>query len=133
MAWLLTLAVVGLALQAVVRPLRRLLTVRHLGRPLWPEAVDQRVSNLWQLALVGLRDAGWHAVPGEQPRDLARRIGLEGMETCAAVLERVRHGVRVDAEDLEAMTRAAHDVYRAARRRAGWGARASAWLRWPLA
>jgi len=132
-AWLLTLVVVGLALQAAMRPLRRLLTVRHLGRPLWPEALDQRVSNLWQLALVGLRDAGWHAIPGEQPRDLARRVGLEGMETCATVLDRVRHGVRVDAEDLEAMTRAAHDVYRAARRGAGWGARVSAWLRWPLA
>jgi hypothetical protein len=129
----LTFAVIGLALQTLMRPLRRLLTVRHLGLGLWPEAVDQRVSNLWQLALVGLRDAGWHAVPGEQPRDLARRVGLEGMETCAAVLERVRHGVRVDAEDLAAMTRAAHGVYQAARGRAGWAARASSWLRWPLA
>src|SRR6185437_770383 len=33
--WLLTLVIVGLALQAAMRPLRRLLTVRHLGHPLW--------------------------------------------------------------------------------------------------
>jgi hypothetical protein len=130
--WLLTMVLCALTLHLALRPLRRLMTVRHLGHPLWPEAVDQRVSNLWQLMLVGLRDAGWHAVPGEQPQDLARRIGLEGMETCATVLERVRHGVRVDADDLVAMSRAALSVYREARRHAGWAARAAALMRWPL-
>jgi hypothetical protein len=131
--WLLTLAVVGLAVRVVLRPLRRLLTLRHLRSPFWAETVDQRVSNLWQLALVGLRDVGWRPAPGEQPQELARRVGLPGMAICATVLERVRHGVRVDAEDLEAMTKAAEAVYAAARLRAGRAARAAAWLRWPLA
>jgi hypothetical protein len=129
----LALALLGMALHVAVRALRRLLTVRHLGRPFWPETVDQRVSNLWQLMLVGLRDAGFRPVPGEQPQELACRIGLEGMATCATVLERARHGVRVDGADLAAMTDAALSVYRAARRKAGAAARAASWLRWPLA
>ncbi len=130
--WLLTLAITALALHLGLRPLRRWLLVRHLHHPFWAETVDQRVSNLWQLVLVGLRDAGWHAAPGEQPQELARRIGLEGMKTCATVLERARHGVRVDREDLEAMSGAALSVYASARQRAGGVARASAWMRWPL-
>jgi hypothetical protein len=36
-------------------------------RQRWP--ADQRVSNLWQLALVGLRDAGFRPVLGEQPEE----------------------------------------------------------------
>ena len=42
---------------SLLRCYRRLLALRHLRRPFWPETVDQRVSNLWQLMLVGLRDA----------------------------------------------------------------------------
>jgi hypothetical protein len=129
---LLALAFVGMALHVAARALRRLLTVRHLSRPFWAETVDQRVSNLWQLMLVGLRDAGVCPVPGEQPQELSRRIGLEGMATCATVLERARHGVRVDRADLEAMSAAALSVYQAARLQAGGAARAAAWLRWPL-
>jgi hypothetical protein len=132
LAWMLALAVSATAVQLGLRPLRRLIVLRHLQRPLWPETVDQRVSNLWQLMLVGLRDAGWQATPGEQPQELARRVGLEGMKTCATVLERARHGVRVDGADLEAMESAARAVYRAAHGQIGLLARALAWLRWPL-
>ncbi|APR79241.1 Hypothetical protein A7982_04588 [Minicystis rosea] len=130
--WLLSLSLASLVVHVGQRPLRRMLFLRHLRSPLWPETVDQRVSNLWQWMLVGLRDAGFHVVPGEQPQELARRVGLEGMKTCATVLERARHGVRVDAADLEAMTQAAGSVYDHARARAGWLARAISWLRWPL-
>jgi hypothetical protein len=112
--------------------MRRLLTLRHLRSPLWGETVDQRVSNLWQLALVGLRDAGFCATPGEQPEELAHRVGVPGMESCATVLERARHGVRVDAADLELMTREASSVYQTARKGVRWPARAASWLRWPL-
>jgi hypothetical protein len=128
-AWIAGLLLAGLA----VRPLRRLVTLRHLRRSIWSEPVDQRVSNLWQLALVGLRDLGIRTAPGEQPQELARRAGLDGMGTCAIVLERVRHGVRVTAGDLEAMERAAQVVYEGARRRAGTLGRAAGWWRWPLA
>jgi hypothetical protein len=129
---LAVLVALGLAVKVAVRPARRLLMLQHLRQPLWPETVDQRVSNLWQLALVGLRDAGLCGVPGEPPRALARRAGSEAMAVCATVLERVRHGVRLDAGDLEAMNRAAASVYRDARRTLGWPARAASWLRWPL-
>jgi hypothetical protein len=130
--WLLTLAITALVLRFALRPVRRWLLIRHLTHPFWTETVDQRVSNLWQLVLVGLRDAGWHVAPGEQPQELARRIGLEGMKTCATVLERARHGVRVDREDLEAMDASAREVYEAARARAGFATRAAGWVRWPL-
>jgi hypothetical protein len=118
--------------QLALRPLRRLVTLRHLREPFWPEHVDQRVSNLWQLVLVGLRDAGCHALPGEQPFALARRADLPGTHTCAVVLERTRHGVRLEPTDLAAMRDAAVTAYRAARRRTGILARTLSWLRWPL-
>jgi hypothetical protein len=130
--WLLALAVSALLVQLALRPLRRLVTLRHLRASLWPEPIDQRVSNLWQLVLVGLRDAGWHAAPGEQPLALARRAGLPGAETCAMVLERTRHGVRVEATDLDGMVAASRTAFRAARQRVGSIARALSWLRWPL-
>lgn len=130
--WLLATALTMLAIEILHRPLRRRLTLRHLTSPMWPETVDQRVSNLWQLVLVGLRDAGFRTIPGEQPQEMAKRIGIEGLAACATVLDRARHGVRVDAGDLQTMERAARSVYEAARRRAGWAARAAAWLRWPL-
>jgi hypothetical protein len=131
-SWLLALAVSGLAVHLLLRPLRRWLTLRHLRAPLWPEPVGQRVSNLWHLALVGLRDAGWQTTSGEQPGELAQRVAIPGLESCARVLERARHGVRVDAEDLATMSAAAQAVYRTARGRVGHLARAFSWLRWPL-
>jgi hypothetical protein len=131
-SWLLGFALAAAIVQIMLRPLRRTLVLRHLARPFWPETVDQRVSNLWQLMLVGLRDAGVRAVPGESPHELARRVALDGVSACASVLERTRHGVRVDAEDLASMERGARAVYAAARAQAGLLSRAWSWLRWPL-
>jgi hypothetical protein len=131
--WLFAAALLSLAVNLGKRPLKRLLLLRHLDRPLWSETVDQRVSNLWQWMLIGLRDAGYRPMPGEQPQELARRVGLDGMKICATVLERARHGVRVDAKDLAAMSAAARSVYATARGRAGFFARAVSWMRWPLA
>jgi hypothetical protein len=132
LAWLATLMAAWLALQLVLRPLRRAVMLLHLEHPLYPEPVDQRVSNLWQLVLIGLSDAGWVVAPGEQPQELARRVSLPGMEVCAGVLERARHGLRVDGADLTAMSEAARVVYRAARNGIGPLLRAASWLRWPL-
>jgi hypothetical protein len=115
-----------------LRPLRRYVTLRHLRRPYWEETVDQRVSNAWQLALVGLRDAGWRADSQESPRELARRVGIDGVERCASILERARHGIGIDADDLSTMTASAESAYRDARERLGTVARATTWLRWPL-
>ena len=130
---MLAFCVGGLALHVVVRAIRRQLMLRHLARPFWTETLDQRISNHWQRMLIGLRDAGIHPAPHEQPEALAKRVGIEGMAACATILERVRHGVRVDAADLETMDGAAGAVYRAARAKAGASGRAAAWLRWPLA
>lgn len=119
-------------LNLLLRPLRRALALRHLARPFWSETVDQRVSNLWQLALVGLRDAGWRATSTEAPREFARRVGVAGIDRCAVVLERARHGVAVDTGDLDEMGAAAREAFVSARRPLGPVARVLAVLRWPL-
>jgi hypothetical protein len=130
---LLAGAVAFLAVTLTLRPLRRALTLRHLRQPYWAETLEQRVSNLWQLAIVGLRDAGFRARPGEQPEELARRVRVDGVSDCASVLERARHGLGLGDDDLGAMGDAADLAYRAARARLGWFARVAATLRWPLA
>jgi len=133
--WLIVLAACALVLQLValaLRPLRRMITLRHLRRPFWTETVDQRISNSWQLALVGLRDAGWRATSGESPREFAHRVQVEGLERCATILERARHGLGVDAEDLAEMGSSADAAYRSARAPLGPVARVGAAVRWPL-
>jgi hypothetical protein len=130
--WLLGVGPVGLVLHLLSRALRRRLTLRHLERPFWSEPVDQRISNHWQRMLVGLRDAGIRPSLTEQPQTFARRIGIDGMKACATILERVRHGVRVDADDLATMDTAATSVYRTSRARAGLVGRIAGSVRWPL-
>lgn len=135
MRLLLLMVVAAAALVAAtstLRPLRRAVTLRHLRRPYWVEPLEQRVSNLWQLALVGLRDAGFCARAGEQPEELARRVRVDGVGECAAVLERARHGLGVADGDVAAMRRAAELAYRAARARLSLLARIASALRWPL-
>ena len=135
LGWLALAVVAAAILQLVrlaLRPLRRLVTLRHLRRPFWDETIDQRVSNAWQLALIGLRDAGWRAGAGEAPRELARRVAVDGVDRCAAILERARHGVGLDGGDLAEMQASADSAYDSARREVGGVARALGWLRWPL-
>jgi hypothetical protein len=138
----LALNIIGLVVASLVmiqlvalalRPLRRMLTLRHLRAPFWPETVDQRVSNAWQLALIGLRDAGYRASMHEPPAALARRVNVEGVGRCATILERARHGIGIDRDDLADMTTTANGVYHTARARTGRIRRAMSWLRWPLA
>jgi hypothetical protein len=133
----LVLLVAGAVLYQVIalllRPVRRAVTLRHLRKPFWDETVDQRISNSWQLALVGLRDAGWRHDAGEAPRDLAQRTGIAGMERCATILERARYGVGITDGDLSEMSTTADAVYRQAHANASPMARAVSWLRWPLA
>ena len=133
--WLLVLVCSAFALQLValvLRPLRRMVTLRHLRRPYWTETVDQRISNSWQLALIGLRDAGWRASSSEAPREFAARVNVEGLERCATILERARHGLGVDADDLAEMSASADAAYASARASLGTVARAGAAVRWPL-
>jgi hypothetical protein len=130
--WMLALSIAVLFAHLLVRALRRQLTLRHLARPFWNEAFDQRISNHWERMLIGLRDAGIQPRPNEAPAVFARRIGVAGMDVCATILDRVRHGVQSSTADLEQMSAAASAVYATARRKAGFAARATAWLRWPL-
>lgn len=130
---LLTGAVIFQLTSVALRPLRRSLTLRHLRSPLWPETVDQRVSNSWQLALIGLRDAGFRPGAAESPLDLAKRVKIDELATCATILERTRYGIQIDDGDLDAMASAADATYNAARARISPAARAAAALRWPLA
>jgi len=134
--WLVVLVAGALAYQLAslaLRPLRRMITLRHLRRPFWSETVDQRISNFWQLALVGLRDAGWRTASSEQPCEFARRVGIDGVDRCATILERTRHGVGIAADDLATMETSAETAYDSGRCHLGPVARALAWLRWPLA
>lgn len=133
--WIAVLIAAALLFQLTglgLRPLRRWITLRHLRRPFWDETIDQRVSNSWQLALVGLRDAGWRSTSSEAPREFAQRAGVEGLERCATILERARHGVAIDAGDLSEMATSADAAYRSARNTLGRVARTVAWIRWPL-
>ena len=136
MRWLSAFVAAIIALQLLrflFRPLRRAIHLRHLRKPFWEETVDQRVSNWWQLVLVGLRDAGYRTSSDEQPREFARRTGVEGVEKAAAILDRTRHGIRVDQDDLEEMSTASEAAYRSARENTSTLARAAAQIRWPLA
>jgi hypothetical protein len=133
--WLAFAVVAAVVFQVVrlgLRPFRRLVALRHLRRPFWDETIAQRVSNAWQLALVGLRDAGWRTGPSEPPRELARRVHVDGLDRCATILERARHGVGLDAGDLAQIQSSADTAYRAARTSLGGLPRVLAWLRWPL-
>jgi hypothetical protein len=116
-----------------LRPVRRAIALRHFERPFWDETVDQRVSNAWQLALVGLRDAGWRTTGQESPTAFAKRVNIDGLERCATILERARHGIGIDRDDLAEMTTSATTAYRSARARTSRSARSLAWMRWPLA
>jgi hypothetical protein len=129
----LGLCTIAFAFILFSRALRRALTLRHLTQPFWNESFDQRISNHWERMLIGLRDAGLEPGVDEQPLAFAKRVGIEGMEACATILERVRHGVRVESDDLSNMGAATDAVFRAARDRAGLAARATAWLRPPTA
>ncbi len=136
MRWLSAFIAAIIALQLLrflFRPLRRMIHLRHLRKPFWEETVDQRVSNWWQLVLVGLRDAGYRTTSDEQPREFARRTGVDGVEKAAAILDRTRHGIRVDQDDLQEMSTASEAAYRSAREGTSTLARAAAQIRWPLA
>ena len=108
------------------RAIRRLITLRHLARPFWNESTDQRISNHWERVLIALRDGGLEPARDEQPSAFARRVGIADLERCATILERVRHGVRVDDDDLVTMESASSAVVRHARARAGMFRRAVA-------
>lgn len=131
--WMFAAAIAGVIAHVLLRMLRRTVTLAHLARPFWNEPIDQRISNHWQRMRIGLRDAGIQESRDESPSAFARRIGIEGMESCATILERVRHGVRIEEHDLANMASAAGVVFTKARDRAGLSGRAAAWLRWPLA
>lgn len=116
----------------VLRPVRRAIALRHFAQPFWDETVAQRVSNAWQLALVGLRDAGWRTSSHESPAAFAKRVKVDGLDRCATILERARHGIGIDRDDLADMTTSAETAYRSARAQATPAARAVSWMRWPL-
>ena len=55
------------------RPLRRLLLVRHLERPLWRTSPTKRIRNLWVRSLIAMDDMGCPARSDESPEDFATR------------------------------------------------------------
>ena len=133
LVWLIVGALSARVIALLLRPLRRAVVLRHLRRPFWDETVDQRVSNAWQLALIGLRDAGYRFGGVESPREFAQRVGVAGLDRCATILERARYGVAIDGDDLADMLVTADHVYGGARAKIGGLARVASQVRWPLA
>jgi hypothetical protein len=133
LVWLIVGALSVRVIALLLRPLRRAVVLRHLRQPFWDETVDQRVSNAWQLALIGLRDAGYRFGGAESPREFAQRVGVAGLDRCATILERARYGVAIDGDDLADMLVTADHVYGGARAKIGGLARVASQVRWPLA
>lgn len=119
----LSLLLTLLALLTFWRPVRRILIVRHLRKPLWELPPTQQVDNLWRLVEIALADAGVEVVPGEPAVQLAERAGqalqrlanghvqVPGLTTAAAVRDRVTYGLGVGEGDLVLMADVADDAF----------------------
>jgi hypothetical protein len=113
---MLTLAILGLIGFLVgFRPLKRLLTVRHLRDPIWQVTPTTRIEQGWRLVEIALGDVGVFPKPGEDAAGLARRarpvlekispVPVHGLEDAAEVADRVRFGLGVGPNDLAVMER----------------------------
>jgi hypothetical protein len=86
------------------RPLRRLLLVRHLEKPLWKLSPTRRIQNLWIRSLIALDDLGVKPRGDETPEDVAERANAEfikrfgeempGLEESASIYQSVEFAGR---------------------------------------
>lgn len=83
------------------RPLRRLILLRHLRRPLFPVSPTQRALNLWRYVLIALGDARAMPRRGESLEALIERIErerkrpVEGLREAADLHQRIRFGLGI--------------------------------------
>ncbi len=112
---MLFLAILGLII--FWRPVKRLLTVRHLRDPLWKTAATGRIEHGWRLVEIALADAGVRARPGEPAVSLLKRAGptlqrvasghreIKGLHDAALIRDRVAYGLGVGPDDVALMDR----------------------------
>jgi len=112
---MLILAILGLLI--FWRPVKRLLTVRHLRDPLWKTAATGRIEHGWRLVEIALADAGVRARPGEPAVSLLKRAGptleqvasghreIKGLQEAALIRDRVAYGLGVGPDDVALMDR----------------------------
>jgi hypothetical protein len=112
-----------LALLVFWRPVRRLLTVRHLRDPFWTVSATKRIENGWRMVEIAMGDAGVPPRPGEPAVSLVLRAGpmlrklkagkvdVHGLEDAARVRDRIAYGLGVGPEDVALMNHVADWAY----------------------
>ncbi len=120
---LILLILLLLAMLVFYRPVKRLLTVRHLRQPFWTVPATRRIEHGWRMVEIAVGDAGVPPRPGEPAVSLARRaspaleklragnVEVHGLEEAALVRDRVAYGLGVGPEDVALMQRVADWAY----------------------
>jgi len=120
---LIMLLLCGLALLVFWRPVRRLLTVRHLRDPFWTVSATARIENGWRMVEIAMGDVGVPPRPGEPAVSLVLRAGpllrrldagevaVHGLEDAARVRDRIAYGLGVGPEDVALMNHVADWAY----------------------
>lgn len=103
------------------RPLYRLFWIRHYRKPLWRVSSTKRILNYWRLLCIGFRDAGVHVAPSSSANQLLDAITTQqtsefgiiipGLDSSVEILERVRFGLGVGAQDVDNMEDVALSAY----------------------
>lgn len=116
------LQILGLLL-VFFRPVKRLLTVRHLRRPFWKVPATARVTNSWRLVEIAIGDAGLQMRRGEPAESLVKRAlpllerispggaAVHGLADAAALRDRIVYGLGIAPDDLALMDEAATWAY----------------------
>lgn len=101
-------------------PLRRMVLLQHLRRPLWPVPPTRRVEQHWRLVEIALGDLGIQRRRGDSAESLVRRaaqqvdfVDPDALFRCAAVADRVRYGIGVMPDDPTLARRTAEMTYQA--------------------
>jgi hypothetical protein len=112
-----------LAVLVFWRPVRRLLTIRHLRDPFWTVSATKRIENGWRMVEIAMGDAGVPPRPGEPAVSLVTRAGpmlkklkagkveVHGLEDAAMVRDRIAYGLGVGPEDVALMNHVADWAY----------------------
>ena len=112
-----------LAMFVFWRPVRRLLTVRHLRDPFWTVSATRRIEDGWRMVEIAMGDAGVPPRPGEPAVSLVRRAGpvlrrlkagkvdVHGLEDAARVRDRIAYGLGVGPDDVALMAHVADWAY----------------------
>jgi hypothetical protein len=121
---IITMLILGLlAFFLFYRPVKRLLTIRHLRRPYWAQLPTDRIEQGWRLVEIALGDAGVEPVSGEPAVSYFARAEpalhklvsgapeVHGLWAAAQIRDRVVFGLGVGPDDLALMDRVSGWAY----------------------